>query len=211
MRLLDSPLELSRAWAAEAIGKGFAIWREHLADGSGGEVQNAAAVGPASTTELIKLLFMLSVSHAEGSQVSKPAQSEAQPKSGVSLGSRNVPNPFQVALMAVGVSEPRLFCSIMGEYAVSLSVIPFHRMQPSIKTNNLLTVYHPLEPHASTRPLFDPNIAAPIHGYLCDFASLSYHISRIIALACLTPASAYFLGVTFSIHLFPCRLGVLYE
>ena len=137
VRLLEHNLEAHRAWAAEILGKGYHLWRSHLAEAASDDVPSratrtaaeAAAAGgasAASVADLIRTLFRLSVARDAESQASRQLAGEARGQrltEGASRGGagRGSQNSFQVALMAVAVAEPRQFCSVMGDHAVHVS------------------------------------------------------------------------------------------
>ncbi|KOO35531.1 wd40 repeat-containing protein [Chrysochromulina tobinii] len=100
--LLDHPSELHRTAAAELLGKGYPIWKAHVAD----------------PPTLIRTLFLLSAatSNLPPSPPAATAKDAAPP-----LASPAAPNRFQAALLAVGSSEPRAFCRAMGEHAAFMS------------------------------------------------------------------------------------------
>ena len=100
--LLDHPSELHRTAAAELLGKGYPIWKAHVAD----------------PPTLIRTLFLLSAatSNPPPSPPAATAKDAAPP-----LAALAAPNRFQAALLAVGSSEPRAFCRAMGEHAAYMS------------------------------------------------------------------------------------------
>ena len=132
VRLLGHNLEAHRAWAAEIIGKGYHLWRPHLAEAPADEATSRAARSPAdapaaggamaaSAADVIRALFRLSVARDAESQITRQLAGEAKgqrPAGGVGRASQN---SFQVALMAVAVAEPRHFCTCMGDHAVHVS------------------------------------------------------------------------------------------
>ncbi|KAL1506906.1 hypothetical protein AB1Y20_007770 [Prymnesium parvum] len=120
VRLLDHPLVAHRAWAAETLGKGYHIWRSHLAD------PNRPAAKPSdlearpppcatSPSDLIRAIFRLSLAQSEEASDAKLREG------GNGMASLRTQSTFEAALMALGAMELRLFCSLMGDFAVQSS------------------------------------------------------------------------------------------
>ena len=111
--LLEHPSDLHRTAAAELLGKGYPVWKAHVAD------------PPA----LIRTLFRLAATYGLNSKGGGAREPSAEPSAAAdSPGApppsaappATAPNRFHAALLAVGMLEPRYFCRAMGDHAVHM-------------------------------------------------------------------------------------------